>query len=141
VSGADDLSGGWDGIYNYPHTRRPTAFTATLRDAAGMIVGETSEPATMPGERVSVLHALLEGSRDGASVHFTKTYDEPGHARRNPVLYIGTVNGEGTEITGRWEIPGNWSGRFIMVRQASEGELVEVKIAEAVGDQGAGARQ
>jgi len=74
-------------------------------------------------------------------VHFTKTYDEPGHARRNHVLYIGTVNGEGTEITGRWEIPGNWSGSFIMVRQASEGELVEVKIAEAVGDQGAGARQ
>ena len=132
MSGADDLSGGWDGIYNYPHTRRPTAFTATLRDVAGAIVGETSEPETLPGGRGSVLHALLEGSREGASVRVTKTYDEPGYARRNPVLYTGTVNGEGTEINGRWEIPGNWSGTFIMVRQAREEETTEVKTAETV---------
>lgn len=132
MSGADDLSGGWDGIYNYPHTRRPTAFTAILRDVAGMIVGETSEPATLPGERGSVLHALLEGAREGSSLRFAKTYDEPGYARRNAVLYTGTINGNGTEITGRWEISGNWSGTFIMVRQVREEEATEVKTAETV---------
>jgi hypothetical protein len=129
---ADDLSGAWDGIYNYPHTRRPTAFTATLRDMAGVIVGETSEPATLPGDRGSTLHALLEGSRHGNSVHFAKSYDEPGYARRNAVLYTGTVNGEGTEITGRWQIPGNWSGTFIMVRQAANEEAAESEVAETV---------
>jgi hypothetical protein len=132
MSGADDLSGGWDGIYNYPRGRPPTAFAATLRDVAGMIVGETSEPATLPGERGSVLHALLEGSREGGTVRFVKTYDERGYARRNAVLYTGTVNGEGTEISGRWEIPGNWSGTFIMVRRSGKEEAVETKIAETV---------
>ena len=132
MSGADDLSGGWDGIYNYPHSRRPTAFTATLRDVAGVIVGETSEPATLPGEQGSTLHALLEGSREGSMVRFAKTYDEPGHARRKAVLYSGIVNGDGTEITGRWEIPGNWSGTFIMVRQVGNEEAIEVKTAETV---------
>jgi hypothetical protein len=127
VSGADDLSGGWDGIYNYPHTAPPTAFTATLRDAAGVIVGETTEPDDRGGTR----HALLDGARQGSAVHFVKSYDDQNRDYGS-VRYSGTVNGEGTEITGRWDIPGAWSGTFIMVRHAGEAETAAIRAAETV---------
>jgi hypothetical protein len=131
VSGADDLSGGWDGIYNYPRAMRPNAFTATLRDSAGLLAGETSEPSQEREDRGVILHALIAGSREGSTVRFVKTYDAPSRAHY-AVFYSGTVNGEGTEINGRWDIPGVWSGTFIMVRQVGDEAAAEAKIAETV---------
>ena len=131
MSAADDLSGAWDGIYNYPRGHRPNAFAATLRDAHGLLAGEISEPSQERGDRGAILHALLEGSREGSTVRFVKTYDDPSRAHY-AIFYSGTVNGEGTEITGRWDIPGVWSGSFIMVRQVSDEERAEAKIAETV---------
>lgn len=32
------------------------------------------------------------------------------------VAYEGIVTNDGDEITGRWDIPGEWSGTFIMTR-------------------------
>ncbi|MEG3144533.1 hypothetical protein U1839_07680 [Sphingomonas sp. RT2P30] len=127
MSAADDLSGGWDGIYNYPRVMRPTPFTATLRDSAGLLVGETSEP----GDHGSMRHALLDGSREGNAIRFIKTYDDTAGGYRS-VSYSGTVNGEGTEISGRWDIPGVWSGTFIMVRHVGEEEVAETRVVETV---------
>jgi hypothetical protein len=131
VSAADDLSGGWDGIYNYPRGHRPNAFAATMRDSHGLLAGEISEPSQEPHDRGAILHALLEGSREGSTVRFVKTYDDPSRAHY-AIFYGGTVNGEGTEITGRWDIPGVWSGTFIMVRQVGDEERAEAEIAETV---------
>jgi hypothetical protein len=119
-----DLGGHWDGIYNYPRTLPPTAFTATLRDHGGAISGEISEPG-----REGTLFALIDGRRAGSSVTFVKFYDDH-HAR--PIRYAGTLNADATEITGTWNIPGDWSGTFIMVRQKREVEEAELKIAEEV---------
>jgi hypothetical protein len=131
VTTADNLSGGWDGIYNYPRGHRPNVFAATLRDSHGLLAGEISEPSQEPHDRGAILHALLEGSREGSAVGFVKTYDDPARAHY-AIFYTGTVNGEGTEISGRWDIPGVWSGTFIMVRKVGEEEQVETKIAVTV---------
>ena len=131
MSGADDLSGGWSGIYNYPRTLRPTAFTATLRDSGGLLAGETTEPGQERHDRGITLHALLDGSREGNAISFIKTYDDPARAHY-AVFYTGTVNAEGTEISGRWDIPGVWSGTFIMVRPVGEEERSEARTGETV---------
>ncbi|MDB5707310.1 MAG: hypothetical protein JWN66_4426 [Sphingomonas bacterium] len=131
MSGADDLSGGWDGIFNYPRGYRPNAFTATLRDAGGFLTGETTEPSQDQCDRNAVLHAWLEGRRDGTAVMFVKSYDDPKRAHY-AVHYDGSVTPDGNEINGRWNIPGVWSGTFIMVRKAGKTEEAEQKIAETI---------
>ncbi len=131
MSSADDLSGGWDGIYNYPRGMRPNAFTATLRDSGGLLAGEVSEPSQDPQDHGAILHALLEGSREGSAVRFVKTYDAPSRSHY-AVIYTGTVNGEGTEISGRWDIPGVWSGTFIMVRHVGAEDAAETRVEEIV---------
>jgi hypothetical protein len=130
MSDAGNLTGTWNGIFNYPRLLRPNAFTATLRDNGGLLVGETSEPSQDRHDRNAVLHALLEGQRDGNTVTFSKSYDDPARARA--VQYTGSVSPDGTEINGRWDIPGIWSGTFIMVRKAGKAEEIERKAAETV---------
>ena len=46
-----------------------------------------------------------------------KLYDE-NRGDYDAVAYEGAVDAEGLEITGRWSIPGDWSGTFIMVRES-----------------------
>ena len=65
---------------------------------------------------------MLSGRRDGMAVRFTKTYEgplEPNHS----VEYEGTLTEDFMEIEGRWIIPGQWAGRFLMIR--SGGRSVE----------------
>jgi hypothetical protein len=131
VSGSDDLSGGWDGIFNYPRGYRPNAFTATLRDTGGFLTGETTEPSQDRRDRNAVLHAWLEGRRENMTAIFVKHYDDPTRAE-DAVHYTGSISPDGTEISGRWDIPGNWSGTFIMVRKAGKTEEAGQKIAETV---------
>ena len=50
--------------------------------------------------------------------------------RRGDVLV--TLNEESTEITGEWRIPGNWSGTFIMVREARQQAKIERKVGETI---------
>ncbi|HEX4738242.1 MAG TPA: hypothetical protein VH331_11840 [Allosphingosinicella sp.] len=121
-----DLTGRWSGIYNYPHTMPPTPFEAVLRDGGGLITGETVEP----GGRGGTLHAMVEGQRQGSAVRFAKLYDEPPRAAYR-VDYVGAIADGGDEIHGRWQIPGNWSGTFLMVREGgAEEEAAERESAE-----------
>lgn len=131
MSGADDLSGGWDGIFNYPRGRRPNAFTATLRDDGGFLTGETTEPSDGVNDSSAVLHAWLEGRREDSIVTFVKSYDDPARAHYT-VHYAGSITPDGTEISGHWDIAGRLSGTFIMVRRAGRTEAVERRIAETV---------
>ena len=98
-----------------------------MRDSAGLIVGETSEP----GDHGSTRHALLDGSREGNAICFIKTYDDTSGGYRS-VSYSGAVNSAGTEINGHWDIPGIWSGTFIMVRHVSEEDVAETRVEETV---------
>lgn len=111
---ADDLSGDWRGIFNYPGAAGPpTEFTATLHDAGGFLTGETAEPSLYGG----TLAARLDGRRNGSAVLFNKLYEESREGDYDSVAYEGEVDDEGLEITGRWTIPNIWSGTFIMVRE------------------------
>ncbi|WP_375404682.1 hypothetical protein [uncultured Sphingomonas sp.] len=110
---ADDLSGEWRGIFNYPAAQPPTEFTATLHDAGGTLSGHTVEP----GLRGGTVTARIDGRRTGQAVTFNKLYDDERDGDYDTVAYRGAVDADGTEIAGRWTIPGAWSGTFIMVRE------------------------
>jgi hypothetical protein len=125
-----DVSGLWDGIFNYPRLMPPNAFQAELRDTGGAISGETSERSDWNRKPNAILIALIEGRRIGQAISFTKFYDDV--IRLKPVHYEGTLSGDGNEITGTWSIPDSWSGTFIMVRRAAAGLAEERRIAEVV---------
>ncbi|MGI4731298.1 MAG: hypothetical protein ACRYFW_06075 [Janthinobacterium lividum] len=125
-----DVTGAWEGIFNYPRAMPPGGFRADLREAAGAIAGETEERGD--GDEAGLtLHALVTGARSGTAVSFTKSYDDPARAR-HPVRYAGTIAPDGDEITGRWDIAGHWSGSFIMVRAARRAEPAAIEVAETV---------
>jgi hypothetical protein len=114
------LTGVWQGIYDYPAGRGPTVpFTATLIEAGGSLSGSVSEPCLTHGKPDETLFATLAGARDGSAVRFVKTYDG-SNPSYGTVLYEGTVNGDATEIEGRWSIPRNWSGKFLMIRSGEQ---------------------
>lgn len=123
-----NVTGHWDGIFNYPRHKAPNAFHAEFREVGGVISGETTERSDWHRNRGATLVALLEGQRVGTSVNFVKRYDE----RQTPVLYAGTLSADGLEITGQWTIPGNWSGSFILVRSPSSSAAEERRVAETV---------
>ena len=109
-----DLSGRWIGIFNYSHSYPPTRFDATIRDVANAITG-TIEEVDQTGQG-DALTATIDGLKDGPGLRFTKFYDADV-AGYDVVLYTGTANAEGTEINGRWSIPGVWEGCIIMTRE------------------------
>lgn len=108
-----DLSGEWRGIFNYPRLLPPGQFDAELRDHDGLISGLTRE-VHYDGSG-ALLHATLEGRRDGSQVAFRKTYDDYDDEYRT-VRYEGQIDPSGDEITGHWMVPGAWSGTFLMIR-------------------------
>jgi len=129
--GEIDLSGRWNGFYNYPDGSPPTGFEAVIRDTGGLISGITTEPGDSPDCFGMILQAVIEGRRDGASVRFTKMYDYLERAA-DIVHYDGVVQADGDEIEGTWDIHNDWSGTFLMVRAGTAGESVEENVSEEV---------
>ena len=128
------LTGVWQGVYSYPMGRlAAVAFTATLIEAGSSLSGSVHEQCTMSG---ATLLFSVSGSRHSTAVAFAKTYLGTGR-HYGTILYEGTVNDDATEIEGRWTIPRDWSGRFLMTRSGVQPEanakregvkaLVEVK--------------
>lgn len=130
--GDHNLTGRWTGIFNYPESLPPNSFEATLRDVGGAITGITSERDDDPDGHGDLLHAIIEGRRDGSSVTFTKIYDD---MEPEPVVifYSGTVQPGGEEIHGRWERVDMWSGTFLMVRNPGAEQEDAREISETVG--------
>ncbi|WP_174280356.1 hypothetical protein [Sphingomonas bacterium] len=128
-----DVTGTWSGIYNYPRSLPANPFGAVLRESGGVVTGETTErsPSRHPGYGGEEARAFLDGRREGTSVHFVKHYDAT-HRVGTPVLYQGTIAPDGDEITGRWEVSGDWSGTFIMTREARHWAEEELRVAETV---------
>ena len=121
-----NLTGVWNGLYTYPDGRS-TAFVATLIESGGALSGTTHEPGTLGANPGAPLYASLAGSRSDSSVCFTKTYDGPDDFHRSPIVYEGALNGDGTEIEGRWTITKVWSGKFLMIRSPGQTEKAERK--------------
>ncbi|HEY0013760.1 MAG TPA: hypothetical protein VGB79_13015 [Allosphingosinicella sp.] len=116
MSGGANLSGLWLGSFSYPGGAGPTTpFMAKLVDQGGSLSGETVEPNTM-GLSSETLEAFLVGTREGASVDFTKTYDGAADAAHS-IDYVGQVSDDGNKIAGVWSMDG-LDGSFEMYREA-----------------------
>ena len=126
-----DLSGRWTGFFNYPIVRPPVNFEATLRDIHGAITGVTSELSDVPNSLYVTLEATIDGRREGRTVRFVKMYDR-FDGDYDAVHYEGVIQSDGEEIEGRWEIPGNWGGTFLMVRASGASEEIELEVEEPV---------
>jgi hypothetical protein len=96
----------------------PVAFTATLFEVGSTLSGSASEPCAAGPSGTLVFS--VSGDRNGSAVTFVKTYHGPNLRYRHPIHYEGTVNEDATEVEGAWTIPGNWSGRFIMMRSGGQ---------------------
>lgn len=127
----DNLTGVWEGLFNWPIRRPPTSFTAVLLDTGGALSGSVHEVARGGPFDGHELTALIAGARSGGSVRFTKTY-EAKPTRFTPVDYDGALNAEATEIDGTWKIRGGMSGPFLMMRSRRPSEAVETKEEIAV---------
>ena len=128
MSGEDeyDLTGEWSGIYNYPARYPPNAFEASIRDSGGIITGVIRQPGEFFEAPGTLQHAVIEGTREGSLVRWVKIYDDLSRATPH---YEGTIQPGGDEIEGRWHIPGDWSGTFLMMRRSRE-EAAEERVAD-----------
>lgn len=117
----DDLSGVWDGTYIQPGTGMVT-FTATLVEAGGALEGQVTEPCCNPRCPLRTHSASITGHRSGRVVSFVKRYEPPGYGF-DIVHYDGVMNGEATEIDGRWRLP-DTSGSFLMIRSSKPAQAV-----------------
>jgi hypothetical protein len=117
-------------MFNYPGPFPPVGFEAELRDHGGSITGTIFEPDENPCGAGGTLHSIVEGLRQGGPVTFSKMYED-AERMPEPVFYSGAIQPDGNEVSGRWEIPGHWSGTFLMVRNSGAAEAAE----EAVGQE------
>jgi hypothetical protein len=128
-TGPQGLTGLWHGRFSYPRNLPPTGFTAVLSENGAWIGGVIEETADTGEQAGQTICSTVQGRREGAHIRFLKTYDHPTRAR-DSVVYEGVLDHDATEIVGRWSIPGNWSGDFIMIRAKATPEAVARRTAE-----------
>ena len=126
-----DLSGLWHGLYTYQVASPPTHFTANMRMDGIGLSGSIKEAAINEAGAPLNLAATLAGSLNGHAVSFAKTYDGR-HGWMHTVLYEGDLNVDASEIEGVWTIPGEWSGRFLMIRAPGMTETIARRQYEKV---------
>ncbi len=117
------LTGIWHGLYSYPRYLDPVYFVATLVSHGSGFSGSIHEAIAGKSGAPLKLFASVEGTSDGTAVSFTKRYDG-GNDWSHAVNYNGLLNAEALEIEGEWNISGNWSGRFLMIRNPGTTESV-----------------
>jgi hypothetical protein len=120
------LTGIWNGLYSYS-SGLSVSFVATLIDSGSVVSGTTHEPNVLGTNPGNTLYALLSGDRRSGAINFMKTYDEAAPGLYYPVQYEGALNGDATEIEGRWRIDDGTTGKFLMVRSNGKAVAVERK--------------
>jgi len=113
VGRAGDLSGSWDGFYEYGNGQPPVYFIMTIQHGGSNVSGSIVEVQTF-GEHLSdgLLSANISGSTTGPTVVFTKTYDGSGGVAHS-VVYRGTLvkTDDGVSIlAGTWQTGGMQGG-------------------------------
>jgi hypothetical protein len=129
-AGGENLTGVWQGLYSYQYGQS-VSFVATLIDSGASFSGTVHEPSIFGGDTI---YATLSGTRQGGAVSFLKTYEKSaGPQYAASVQYEGALNGDATEIEGRWSIQVfRLSGKFLMIRSAGKAAEVEQKVSERV---------
>jgi hypothetical protein len=127
---AASLTGIWQGLYSYSDDNEGAPFVATLMDLGGTITGTTHEPCPNGTSPHGLAFAEVAGRREGQRVTFAKTYDGTG-GLDHTVLYEGLLSSDGTEIEGTWTIPGEDTGRFMMIRGGGKKEGAALEMAAA----------
>jgi len=127
---AENLTGVWNGLYTYSHGES-VSFVATLIDSGGSFSGSIHEPSSFRG---GTIYAMFAGARQGNAVSFLKRYEKgAGPQYVASVQYEGVLNGDATEIEGRWTIGAvGLSGKFLMIRSAGKTIEVEQEVSERV---------
>jgi len=110
---AGDLSGTWEGFYEYGNGQPPVYFLMVIEHGGSNVSGSIMEVQTF-GEQVSdgLLSANISGRTTGPTVVFTKTYDGSGGVAHS-VVYRGTLvkTDDGVSIlAGTWETGGMQGG-------------------------------
>ncbi|MBM3608476.1 MAG: hypothetical protein FJX29_08495 [Alphaproteobacteria bacterium] len=129
--GGQNLTGVWNGQYDYAFGYEPVGFMATLIEAGAGFSGGVSETAPSRTGEPLQLFAMIDGRREGFAVSFTKTYDGSG-GWEHVVEYEGTLSADGNEIEGEWRVPGTMHGRFMMIRPERNTQTADQKIEENV---------
>jgi hypothetical protein len=129
-AGGENLTGVWQGLYSYSYGQS-VSFVATLIDSGASFSGTIHEPSIFGGDTIN---ATFAGARQGNAVSFLKTYEKSaGPQYASSVQYEGALNGDATEIEGRWTIRVfGMSGKFLMIRSAGKAAEVEQKVSEQV---------
>jgi len=83
-----------------------------------MISGRTHEQCDYGPSAGNTIFAAIDGVRENGTVKFTKTYEDVP-LYETPVHYDGALNSDATEISGTWNVPGHWSGTFLMIRASN----------------------
>lgn len=126
-----DVSGVWYGSYAGDQEDERNSFIAVLDEMGGGFTGTISEPDDVSGAGSgAVRRASVTGVRNGSALRFNKQYDGTGgwvHA----VRYAGTIDSEGTLISGTWLLEG-FSGRFTMEREQFGIEELEAEEEEII---------
>jgi hypothetical protein len=125
------LTGVWNGLYSYPALLAPVPFVATLIDAGASLSGTTHETCEVDPGDIRTLYAMLSGSRAGQSVIFSKEYDGGG-GWQHTVFYDGALSSDGTEIEGRWHVPGAMAGKFLMIRNVAKARALTREVFEKI---------
>jgi hypothetical protein len=117
------LTGIWHGLYSYPRHLEPVYFVATLVSHGQGFGGSIHEAVDGHSGAPLQLFASVEGTSDGTTVSFTKRYhgNIDGY---HTVSYQGFLSADGLEIDGEWSIGGDWTGRFLMIRNPGATESV-----------------
>jgi hypothetical protein len=127
------LTGVWDGLFSYPRRFQPVSFTAVVLEIGCSVTGTIHEQPKDGPTAGLVLNATIDGNRAGSFVYFMKVYDlSEGERPCKPVHYNGVLNADATEIDGQWAIPGNWSGKFLMIRSSGPAAAAEARRMAAV---------
>lgn len=126
ITDPHDVSGVWYGRYFASSAEvEENSFIANLEELAGEVSGTITEPDTTGAEEIR--RAFVDGSRTGTQLRFTKQYD-PAGALAHSVAYAGTINDDGTEISGEWRFSG-YHGSFVMNREVFTVEELDEEAA------------
>lgn len=111
------LTGTWSGRYEYPiKKRRGVDFSMKLIFSQGLITGSIIEPNTFGSKASRNLYAHFKGTVTGNQIRWVKKYDGTGGVD-HIVIYEGKLDRAAQTVTGKWKIPGNWSGAFSLRRE------------------------